>query len=333
MSVPTGSTNSQGGGTTQTYTPGGTATATAANTYVDDVLLQTVTFSGTTINTSGINDSLLFRVITGREDVSPDFGQAGTEAGYRPPGGTSAITDTGADGNPNPFVSARITTKGQRVTQAQQDNLVANQNTTSNNQQDSALQAAFNSRSISQGADGEGTVAYSYRLIFDQGLIDNNNAADGVPELIFFERGVNSAFSVRAITGGTFDNPTFAPTTVNVASTTASGIFIDTVEIDAAQQLGIAGIDLNEFGITATTAAANQVVYGFELTSGTGGTGGADIYGNFTSAASTTQLRAVPSGLAVPEPLTILGSGIALGFGALMKREHSRKRQKTEQTG
>lgn len=31
---------------------------------------------------------------------------------------------------------------------------------------------------------------------------------------------------------------------------------------------------------------------------------------------------------AVPEPLTILGSGMALGFGALMKRQHSRKHQK-----
>lgn len=31
------------------------------------------------------------------------------------------------------------------------------------------------------------------------------------------------------------------------------------------------------------------------------------------------------SGEPVPEPLTILGSGIALGFGALMKRQHSRK--------
>jgi hypothetical protein len=31
----------------------------------------------------------------------------------------------------------------------------------------------------------------------------------------------------------------------------------------------------------------------------------------------------------VPEPLTILGSGLALGFGSLMKRQHSRKLKKT----
>jgi hypothetical protein len=32
----------------------------------------------------------------------------------------------------------------------------------------------------------------------------------------------------------------------------------------------------------------------------------------------------------VPEPLTILGSGLALGFGALFKKEYSRKRQKAQ---
>jgi len=32
----------------------------------------------------------------------------------------------------------------------------------------------------------------------------------------------------------------------------------------------------------------------------------------------------------VPEPLTILGSGLALGFGALFKKEYSRKHQKTQ---
>ncbi|MFP4124571.1 PEP-CTERM sorting domain-containing protein [Coleofasciculus sp.] len=35
----------------------------------------------------------------------------------------------------------------------------------------------------------------------------------------------------------------------------------------------------------------------------------------------------------VPEPLTILGSATALGFGALLKREHSRKQNKSKQKG
>jgi hypothetical protein len=32
---------------------------------------------------------------------------------------------------------------------------------------------------------------------------------------------------------------------------------------------------------------------------------------------------------AVPEPLTILGSGVALGFGVLFKREYSKKQKKS----
>lgn len=32
----------------------------------------------------------------------------------------------------------------------------------------------------------------------------------------------------------------------------------------------------------------------------------------------------------VPEPLTILGSGVALGFGAMFKKEHSRRQKKTK---
>lgn len=34
-----------------------------------------------------------------------------------------------------------------------------------------------------------------------------------------------------------------------------------------------------------------------------------------------------------PEPLTILGSATALGFGALLKREHSKKQKKSKQKG
>lgn len=34
----------------------------------------------------------------------------------------------------------------------------------------------------------------------------------------------------------------------------------------------------------------------------------------------------------VPEPLTILGSGLALGFGTLMERQSARKRKKAKQT-
>lgn len=49
--------------------------------------------------------------------------------------------------------------------------------------------------------------------------------------------------------------------------------------------------------------------------------GGAEFYVDMTSVEP------------VPEPLTILGSATALGFGALLKREHSRKQKKSKQKG
>lgn len=312
------SNNTQADGSTFTYSRTGTATSltstqTGASTaFVDDVLLRSITFAGVTFqrnSTYNIVEAVRVRVTSGRANINAEFGDQ------------DLANNGGSDGNPNPFVSAGVATTG--------TNLSGETNAIRESQdpyiQDRALSAAFNSLSISQGTDGE--AAHAYRLTFDQGIVDNNNATDNVPELIFFERGSNSAFSLRAITGGTFDAPTFAPTTVSVAGNTAtetpSGVFIDTSETPTAQQLGVVGIDLNEFGLTA-----GQAIYGFDLT--TDNTG-ADIYGNFATG-TTSQFRTTPAAL-VPEPLTILGSGMALGFGVLMKREYSRKRKKTEQTG
>ncbi len=321
VSVPAGSNNAQADGSTQTYSLPATAPISAANTYVDDVLLQSITFSGTTFtSTNLLRDTQRFEVTAGRANINAEYGQGGTTASYI--GGTATITDTNSDTNPNPFVSSGSSTEGTYVPAATRESV-------NPIIQDAALQAAFNSLSISQGIDGELlTNAYTYRTIFDQGVVDSSTILDDVPELIFFERGLNSNYTVRAITGGTFANPTFAGNTVTLLQTqhTASGIFIDTVEINAGQQLGIVGIDLNEFGITA----ANTAIYGIELTSTDGNNAGADIYGQFASASNTANFRTVPSNLAaVPEPLTILGSGMALGFGALMKRQHSRKRKET----
>ena len=50
------------------------------------------------------------------------------------------------------------------------------------------------------------------------------------------------------------------------------------------------------------------------------------LYVDITSAVANS--KSVP-GKSVPEPLTILGSATALGFGALLKREHSKKQKKS----
>ena len=44
----------------------------------------------------------------------------------------------------------------------------------------------------------------------------------------------------------------------------------------------------------------------------------------------TSVLSSVGQTVAVPEPLTILGSGLALGFGAYFKKEYSRKQKKAK---
>lgn len=316
------STNTQVDGSTFTYTGSGgtagsgsalTSTQTGAGTaFVDDVILQSVTFAGTTLSTlrpslssSGGSGA---RVITGRNLVSAAYGD----------------TDSNTDNNANPYVKSGSGATAYNAT-INQDPAV----------QDTAIQAAYNSLSLSEGisSPGQGGTAgaidYTFRLLFQEGIVDGSSAADNVPELIIFERGVvgstQSDYTVRAIIGGTLTNPTFAPTTVTVlrANQTPSGIVINTIDSTAAEQINVAGIDINEFGI----ANSNQAIYGIEFTSINGS--GADIFGIALTAESPSQLR----GQAVPEPLTIIGSGMALGFGALMKRQYSRKRKQTEQTG
>lgn len=44
--------------------------------------------------------------------------------------------------------------------------------------------------------------------------------------------------------------------------------------------------------------------------------------------ATTTSALPITVAKAVPEPFTILGSGVALGFGALFKKEYSKKQKK-----
>lgn len=302
VSVPSNSNNPQGNGD-YNYNADNSAAPTklTGNTqaYVDDVLLKEMEFGGGTIFLTNTNmrQSARAQVFSNRSAINAEFGDS----------------DTGSDSNPNPFVSAGIINEGATLSDATRES-------TDSNIQDRAIQSAFNSLSLSQGIDGEETTNYVYRLTFDNGIVDNNNAVDQAPELLFFERGHNSTFLIRAITGGTISNPTFAPTSVNVvtADLLPSGIFINTIEIPGKQELGVVGYDLNDFGV-----AADQVVYGVQISS-TGLTG-ADIYGQFLTATNSNQFR---NQTVVPEPLTIIGSAMALGFGVLMQRQYSKKLKK-----
>lgn len=274
----------------------GTRNGSSAGTaYVDDAMLVTLVFPGGTYNASQGKFKAVrsARVVSGAANVNAEYGDL----------------DNGADGNPNPFVTAGIVAEGVAVPLATQESVdPAIQNP--------AIAAAFNGLSLVQGIDGEGA-EYVLDLVFQNGILDNNSAADTAPELAFFERGVNSSFRVTLILGGTLQNPVLHPTSVDVLASQLwpSGVWIDTVEITTGgQQLGVVGLDLNEFGLPANTP-----VYGVRITS-LGGTG-ADLYGNFLAALNTNQFVPLTDDLSLPEPgtMVLLGSALAV-LGLKMRR-------------
>jgi hypothetical protein len=269
----------------------------AANAFVDDAVLVTLVFPGGSYSAGQGK----FRAVKWARVLS---GAAGVNAEY-------GDLDNGADGNPNPFVTAGIVAEGVPVPLATQESVdPAIQNP--------AIAAAFGSLSLVQGVDGEGT-DYVIDLIFQDGILDNSSAADTAPELAFFERGVNSSFRVTLILGGTPQNPVLHPVSVDVlfSQMWASGVWIDTAEIGGGQQLGVVGLDLNDFSLPANTP-----VYGVRITSINGT--GADLYGNFLAALNTNQFVPLPDELNVPEPATMPLMAVALVAIGLGLRRRAR---------
>lgn len=241
-------------------------TTDASNPYTDDVLLETITFGGTTFRFTSDEITIVRTalVTANRSGVNADYGDS----------------DTGSDNDPNPFVKAGLVAEGVSPAGIQESMNPAIQ--------DRAIVAAFSTRSLNQGIDGEGA-DYVVNLLFARGVLDSDAAADALPELVFFERGVNSSFSVRAITGGTIAAPILSSATeVLVANLWRTGVLIDPTE-SAAQELGVAGIDLSDLG------AGSTPVYGVQITSTRGS--GADLYGVFMTNAVQANYRALPAGI------------------------------------
>lgn|GEM_PF-3429652 len=279
-------------GITATPLSGGNS---ASNPYTDDVMLTEIIFAGATYQAGG--DA--FRavdwatVLEGRSSVNAEFGD----------------DDDGSDGNPNPFVTAGIINEGDELTSALREG-------TDPETQDAAIRASFSSLSLNQGIDGESN-DYLIQMVFQNGITDNDPNTDFAPELVFFERGVNSDFEVQLILGGTLANPVLSDAvTILRTDLWRTGIQINTIEIDNAQELGAVGVDLNEFNIAPGSAA-----YGVRIRSINDS--GADLYGSFLAAEDPEkQYVPVPPGLqAVPEPGTIalFGAGL-LALVVLRKR-------------
>lgn len=274
-------------------TPDGSNDTTSP--FTDDVLLDRLEFGTGAAFDSGDSFRAIsrFRVESGATEINAEWGD----------------DDDGDDGDDNPFVKAGIVGPGDDVTTGP-DGL---QETTDAATQNATLTEAFNSLSLSEMSDGEGAdTSFSFRVLFDGSLTDNAAGDDLVPEIVFFERGMNDVFDVRLITGGTFDSPEFTDfVEVNSDDFWASGISVNTQEIDDAQEIGIGGFDLDTFGVVS-----GQPVFGFELSAAAGE--GPDLNGFFLSSEDPDRFGDPLTAVPLPPSALFLLSG--LGLAALVRR-------------
>ncbi len=253
-------------------------TGSAAQPFRDDVILDTVTFPGNV----GFPGNAVYTVASSqaRAMQAVRITNNGTYIGANTNAEFGAL-DNGGDGNATPFVKAGIVAEGAPLP-------LATQESTNPAIQQPAIRQAFGSLSLVEGIDGEGG-PFQLTFIFQSSVSDSHPLVDDPrPEVLMFERGLNSNWQVEAIVGGTIDSPIFAPVPVvldvtrNIAGTAndtdpwPSGIFIETSEITPSnQQLGAVAIDLNAFwggGVAGT-------IYGLRVT--TVDNTGPDLYGIF----------------------------------------------------
>lgn len=256
------------------------AAADTRGPHTDDVLLDELTFGATVVRgDAGLRSVARAQVLEGRGNVNAEWGD----------------DDDGADGDPDPFTALGFSPSAQE--------------TTDPSRQDATLAAAFAGRSLTEMTDGE-SGAFSYRVAFTAGLSDNApGVADAVPELVLVERGMNDSFWLALITGGSFDAPVLsAPLLIDSRDFWASGVLVDTREIGGAQELGIAGLDLDAFGL-----AAGEMAYGFELRRASGGP---DMSGFFLASDDPARFSRGLPGAAVSVPLP--GALVCLGSALLL---------------
>jgi hypothetical protein len=248
----------------------------------DDLLLGSLAFGSVLFtDAASFSPALAFEVLSQRANINAEWGD----------------DDDAGDGDDNPFVKAGFDP--------------ADQETTDPAIQDAALLQAFNSNSLSEMADGE-SGGYAFKMLFANGLSDDQpGVADGTPELIFFERGMNDAFRVELIIGGDFDAPIYSdPVEVATADFWDTGLDIDTTEITSPQALGAGGLDFDDFGL-----ALDAVVYGMRLTVTSGGP---DLNGFFLSTVDPARfvdplpLHGAPKVPLPPAAATLLAAAAAL---------------------
>lgn len=271
IDVPMGTNNPGGAGTNLTPDP--------ALVYVDDVYVHALEFGAARFlgdtNFRGANG---VQVLSGRSNINVEWGDA----------------DTGSDGDASPM--ARIGEPDSR------------QELTDPAVQDRALLEVFSGNSLTEMSDGESR-PFTYKVSFANGITDNDAAVDDIPEIVFYERGRNDVFTISLIIGGTFEFPVLSdPLEIRSADFFDTGLRVNTQEISRAQVLGVAGFDLNDWGIAAGTTAFGYLLDG----------SGADFAGVFASGETEQFTDPIPKASALPALTPVpLPAGVWLLGGAL----------------
>src|SRR6056297_661269 len=170
--IPVGTNNAAGAGAFSCDSSGGalSCTGSLSNTSsTDDIYLTGITFDGVTF------DGIAGEIIPGLASVFLEGG-----------GGTNVNAewgdnDTSSDGDANPFVKAGY---GASPQESQDIDII-----------NATLLQVFNSLNLMEGVDGEDE-NFRLQISFENGIRDNNGGAvDPTPEIIIFERGLNSDVS------------------------------------------------------------------------------------------------------------------------------------------
>jgi hypothetical protein len=253
-------------------TPAGTTDTTSP--FTDDVLLNSLTFGSLSYDSAGsFRAASQFEVLTGRDQINAEWGDS----------------DTGSDGDADPFTKAGFDPDDQETT----DPAI----------QDAALLNVFNSLSLSEISDGEGRADASFKVLFANSLAFDAVGGDGGADVVVFERGRNDVFTMELIIGGSFANPIYsAPYMVDSDEFWDTGIDINTTEIRGSQALGAGAFDLSTFGLVD-----GQSAYGMRISSSRGE--GPDLGGFFLSAEST-DVFGDPLSVPTPATLALLGLGL-----------------------
>ena len=135
---------------------------------------------------------------------------------------SGATKTTNNDGDDNPFVKAGFPSSPQESTDIDVIN--------------ATLLQVFRTFNIMEGVDGEDE-NFRIDLIFERGVEDNDVdndpvAGDGLPELIIFERGLNSDVSLQLLLA---DGGISNELVVNRADFRDAGFNADTIEITSGQ--------------------------------------------------------------------------------------------------